>query len=231
MLCEGMSELERAAVEAAARSAQAAARGAGERARLRQCLDELDRSAPRVSHVLRRFLDGGPAGFLDRPTAAAWIRPLVGVGHHEVREELIPVTTLLLGRLLWELVRRAPRRRHIILDEVGMLTSHPALRRLLSQLARRSRKHGSSLVVATQNVQDLLGSEEGTVVASNCSVVLCGGHRAVEVAAMDRAFGLTEDQRRRLERAPRGEFLLVSGARRGMVQVDLPEVYRAMICG
>jgi hypothetical protein len=231
MLCEGMSELERAAVEAAARSAQAAARGAGERARLRQCLDELDRSAPRVSHVLRRFLDGGLAGFLDRPTAAAWTRPLVGVGHREVREELIPVTTLLLGRLLWELVRRAPRRRHIILDEVGMLTSHPALRRLLSQLARRSRKHGSSLVVATQNVQDLLGSEEGTVVASNCSVVLCGGHRAVEVAAMDRAFGLTEDQRRRLERAPRGEFLLVSGARRGMVQVDLPEVYRAMICG
>jgi hypothetical protein len=231
MLCEGMSELERAAVEAAARSAQAAARGAGERARLRQCLDELDRSAPRVSRVLRRFLDGGLAGFLDRPTAAAWTGPLVGVGHREVREELIPVTTLLLGRLLWELVRRAPRRRHIILDEAGMLTAHPALRRLLSQLARRSRKHGSSLVVATQNVQDLLGSEEGTVVASNCSVVLCGGHRAVEVAAMDRAFGLTEDQRRRLERAPRGEFLLVSGARRGMVQVDLPEVYRAMICG
>jgi hypothetical protein len=231
MLCEGMSELERAAVEAAARSAQAAARGAGERARLRQCLDELDRSAPRMSRVLRRFLDGGLAGFLDRPTAAAWTRPLVGVGHREVREELIPVTTLLLGRLLWELVRRAPRRRHIILDEAGMLTSHPALRRLLSQLARRSRKHGSSLVVATQNVQDLLGSEEGTVVASNCSVVLCGGHRAVEVAAMDRAFGLTEDQRRRLERAPRGEFLLVSGARRGMVQVDLPEAYRAMICG
>ena len=230
-LCEGISELERAAVEAAARSAQAAARAAGERARLRQCLDELDRTAPRVCHVLRRFLDGGLAGFLDRPTAAAWTRPLVGVGHREIREELVPVTTLLLGRLLWELVRRAPRRRHIVLDEVGMLTSHPALRRLLAQLARRSRKHGSSLVVATQNVQDLLSSEEGMVVASNCSVVLCGGHRSVEVAAMDRAFGLTEDQRRRLERAPRGEFLLVSGERRGMIQVDLPEVYRAMICG
>ncbi len=231
VLCEGMSELERVAVEAAARTAQAGARAAGERARLRQCLDELGRTAPRVSRVLRRFLDGGLAGFLDRPTAAAWTRPLVGVGHREVREELVPVTTLLLGRLLWELVRRAPRPRHIILDEVGMLTSHPALRLLLSQLARRSRKHGSSLVVATQNVQDLLSSEEGTVVASNCSVVLCGGHRAVEVAAMDRAFGLTEDQRRQLERAPRGEFLLVSGDRRGMIQVDLPEVYRAMICG
>jgi hypothetical protein len=231
VLCEGMSEIERAAVDTAARTAQAAARGAGERARLRQCLGELDVSAPRVSRVLRRFLDGGLTGFLDRPTAEAWTQPLLAVGHREVREELVPVTTLLLGRLLWELVRRAPRRRHIVLDEVGMLTSHPALRQLLCQLARRCRKHGSSLVVATQNVQDLLRTDEGTVVATNCSVVLCGGHRAVEVAAMDRAFGLTEDQRRRLERAPRGEFLLAAGARRGMIEVDLPEAYRAMICG
>ena len=86
-------------------------------------------------------------------------------------------------------------------------------------------------MVATQNVQDLLRSDEGTVVASNCSVVLCGGHRAVEVAAMERAFGLTEGQRRRLEVAPRGEFLLLAGSRRGIIQVDLPEAYRAMICG
>jgi hypothetical protein len=231
LLCEGMSEIERAAVEAAARRAQLAARDAGERARLRQCLGELDQSAPRVGQVLRRFLDGGLAGFLDRPTSAAWTCPLLGVGHREVREELVPVTTLLVGRLLWELVRRSPRRRHIILDEVGMLISHPSLRQLLGQLARRCRKHGSSLVVATQNVQDLLRSDEGTVVASNCAVVLCGGHRAVEVAAMERTFGLTEEQRRQLERAPRGEFLLLAGRRRGLIEVDLPEGYRAMICG
>ncbi len=231
LLCQGMSEVERAAVEAAARAAQLAARDAGESARLRLCLGELDQSAPRVGQVLRRFLDGGLAGFLDRPTSGSWTRPLLGVGHREVREELIPVTTLLLGRLLWELVRRAPGRRHIILDEVGMLTSHPSLRQLLAVLARRCRKHGSSLVVATQNVQDLLRSDEGTVVASNCALILCGGHQSVEVAAMERAFGLTEEQRRQLERAARGEFLLLAGRRRGLIEVDLPAAYRAMICG
>jgi hypothetical protein len=230
VLCEGMSEVERAAVEAAARAAQAGARTAGERARLRQCVAPLGGTAPRVARVLERFLDGGLKGFLDRPTAAAWTRPLLAVGHREIRDELVPVTTLLLGRILWQLVRAAPRRRHIVLDEAGMLTTHPALRQLLAQLARRCRKHGSSLVVATQNVQDLLRTDEGTVVATNCAIVLCGGHRAVEVAAMERAFGLTDAQRRRLERAPRGEFLLVAGSRRGMIQVDLPDAYRAMIC-
>ncbi len=231
LLCPGITEEERAAVEEAARVAQEAARAAGAPARLRGCLDPLLRDAPRVARVLGRFLDGPLAGFLDRPTSAAWSLPLLAVGHREVREELVPVTTLLLGRMLWDLVRRVPRRRHIVLDEVGMLSAHPALRDLLAQLARRSRKYGSSLVVATQNVGDLLRTEEGTVVASNCAVVLCGGHRAVEVAAMERAFGLTAEQRRRLESAPRGEFLLVAGSRRGMVRVDLPHAYGEIIAG
>ena len=60
-----------------------------------------------------------------------------------------------------------------------------------------------------------------------CSAAATGPSRS---AAMEHAFGLTEDQRRRLERAPRGEFLLLAGSRRGMIQVDLPEAYRAMIC-
>jgi hypothetical protein len=230
-LCAGVSELEGAAIEATARDVLRRARAEGAPPLLRHCVRPLDRTAPRVARVLERHLAGSLAGFLDRPTSPAWSRPLLAVGHREVREELVPTTTLLLGRLLWDLVRRVPRRRHIVLDEVGMLSGHPALRDLLVQLARRCRKHGSSLVVATQNVQDLLRSDEGTVVASNCAVVFCGGHRAVEVGSMERAFGLTEDQRVRLEQAPRGEFLLVAGRRRGMVRVDLPGAYAEMITG
>jgi hypothetical protein len=241
LLCAGITDVERAAVEAAAREVlggQRAAAGGegrpvppGQGVRLRRCARLLDRSAPRVAQVLTRFMDGSLAGFLDRPTSPAWSQPLLAVGHREVREELIPVTTLLLGRMLWQIARHSPRRRHIVLDEVGMLSAHPALRSLLAQLARRARKYGSSLVVATQNVQDLLATEEGGVVVSNCAILVCGGHRAVEVAAMERAFGLTEEQRRRLERAGRGEFVLLAGHRRGAIEVDLPDAYGAMIRG
>jgi hypothetical protein len=198
---------------------------------LRHCLPRLRLQAPRVAVVLERFLSGPLAGFLDRPTAPAWQRPLLAVGHRDMREELVPVTTMLLGRHLWQLVRRRPRQRHIVLDEVGMLAAHPALRQLLAVLARRCRKCGSSLVVATQNIQDLLRSEEGSVVAGNCAIVFCGGHRAVDALAMERAFGLTEAQRRLVERAPRGEFVLLAGARRGTMRVDLPPLYAELIRG
>jgi len=75
-------------------------------------------------------------------------------------------------------------------------------------------------VVATQNAQDLLRSDEGSVIATNCAVVLLGGHRAAETARMERAF---------LETASRGEFLLLAGDRRVAMQIEVPDLQRAIL--
>jgi hypothetical protein len=85
--------------------------------------------------------------------------------------------------------------------------------------------------VATQNAQDLLSSDEGSVIATNCAVVLLGGHRAAETARMERAFGLTEAQRAFLETASRGEFLLLAGDRRVAMQIEVPDLQRAILTG
>ena len=108
-------------------------------------------------------------------------------------------------------------------DEVGALFAHAPLRALLVQLARRCRKYGASLVVATQNAEDLLSREDGRVVATNCSTVLLGGQRPAETERMEAAFGLTAEQRRFVETAGRGEFLVLAGARRVEMRVSLPD--------
>ena len=128
-------------------------------------------------------------------------------------------------------MRDDPRPRHIVFDEVGALCVPPPLRALLVQLARRCRKYGASLVVATQNAQDLLGTDEGSVVATNCAIVLLGGHRPAETARMEHAFGLTDPQRRFLETAARGEFLLLAGDRRVKMRIDVPPLHRAVLTG
>jgi type IV secretory pathway VirB4 component len=145
--------------------------------------------------------------------------------------EHVAAITLIIGRWLWRLVRQDNRRRHIVFDEVGALCAHPPLRSLLVQLARRCRKYGASLVVATQNVQDLLGTDEGSVVATNCATVLLGGHRAAETSRMEKAFGLTQPQRHFLESASRGQFLLLAGDRRLQIRVEVPPEYRALLDG
>ena len=224
-----LGEVERARVDAALHDAVGNALAERRAVLLGDCVGALERSAPRAAIVLRRVCNGPLAAIFNAPSDIDLSGDLCAISLRELPHEFVPAATLLIAQWLWTRVRRERRRRHIVFDAVGALCVHPPLRELLVQLARRCRKYGASLVVATQNVEDLLRSEEGCVVATNCATVLLGGHRAAEAARMEQAFGLTEGQRRFVEHAPRGEFLLLAGRRRCEIRVDVPALHRSIL--
>lgn len=207
-----LTEVERARVDAALHEAVAVAGRERRAALLGDCLPLLERTAPRCATVLRRACSGSLGAIFNRPSDIDLTGDLCAISLRDLPHEFVPAATLLIAQWLWTRVRRERRRRHIVLDEVGALCVHPPLRELLVQLARRCRKYGASLVVAT-----------------NCATVLLGGHRAAEAARMKRAFGLTEGQRRFVEHACRGEFLLLAGRRRCEIRVDVPELHRSIL--
>jgi Helicase HerA, central domain len=230
VLCgDGLGDVERAVVDAAARDALQRALSEHRTPLLEDCLPMLDVEARPVAMVVRRFCTGGLGALFDRPTSLEVDSGVCAISLRDMPPEHVAAATLIVARWLWELVRRDRRRRHIVFDEVGALCVHRPLRDLLVQLARRCRKYSASLVVATQNAQDLLGTDEGSVIATNCAVVLLGGHRAAETARMERAFGLTEAQRSFLETASRGEFLLLAGDRRVAMRIEVPELHRSLL--
>jgi hypothetical protein len=232
VLCGGrLTEVERAHVDMAARAACEQAAREARMPVLSDCLPQLEHRAPLVATVVRRFCTGSLGGLFNHETTARLDRGVCSVSLRDLPDELVPAATLIVARWLWDLVRRRPVKRHIVFDEVGALCAHPPLRTLLVQLARRCRKHGASLVVATQNAQDLLSSDEGRVVATNSATVLLGGHCAAEAALMEQAFGLTLGQRRFLETAPRGEFLLLAGDRRVEITIEVPDLHRSILEG
>jgi hypothetical protein len=230
VLCGGvLTEVERARVDTALRATVRRAQAAGSVPLLGHCITALQQTTPRAAAVLARACAPPLGDIFNRASDIDLAGDLCAVSLRDLPSEFVPAATLLLASWLWARVRGSRRRRHIVLDEVGALCTHPPLRDLLVQLARRCRKHGASLVVATQNVEDLLRTDEGSVVATNCAVVLLGGHRAAEAAQMERAFGLTAAQRRFLEHAGRGEFLLLAGRRRLEVRIDLPDLQRSLL--
>jgi hypothetical protein len=232
VLCgDQLGDVERAVVDAAARAALERAAADGRTPLLEDCLPTLELEARPVAMVVRRFCTGGLGALFNRPTSLALDTGVCAISLREMPPEHVAAATLIVARWLWELVRHDRRRRHIVFDEVGALCAHRPLRDLLVQLARRCRKYGASLVVATQNAQDLLGTDEGSVIATNCAVVLLGGHRAAETARMERAFGLTAAQRGFLESASRGEFLLIAGDRRVAMRIEVPELHRSILTG
>jgi type IV secretory pathway VirB4 component len=232
VLCgDRLSDVERAVVDAAARDALQRAQTEHRVPLLADCLATLDAEARPVATVVRRFCTGGLGALFNRPTSLAVDSGVCAISLRDMPPEHVAAATLIVARWLWDLVRRDRRRRHIVFDEVGALCVHRPLRDLLVQLARRCRKYSASLVVATQNAQDLLSSDEGSVIATNCAVVLLGGHRAAETARMEQAFGLTERQRAFLETASRGEFILIVGDRRVSMRIEVPEVHRGILTG
>ena len=230
VLCgDGLGDVERAVVDAAGRDALQRALSEHRTPLLEDCLPMLDLEARPVAMVVRRFCTGGLGALFNRPTSLKVDSGVCAISLRDMPPEHVAAATLIVARWLWELVRRDRRRRHIVFDEVGALCVHRPLRDLLVQLARRCRKYSASLVVATQNAQDLLGTDEGSVIATNCAVVLLGGHRAAETARMEHAFGLTEAQRGFLETASRGEFLLLAGDRRVAMRIEVPELHRSIL--
>ena len=196
--------------------------------RIEECVALCAKVMPDVARAIDRLRRNGHDKWFD---AERLIKSgqTVGFGLRGVPEELVPALTFVIASWIWGTVIGDPRPRHIVFDEVGALSEHAAIRRLLVQLARRCRKYQAGLIVATQNVQDLIQTSEGGVVAGNCATVLLGGHRSLDTQRMENAFGLTHAQRIALEAAPRGRFLLVSGEKRLDVDIMCPPLYEEII--
>jgi hypothetical protein len=230
VLCGGrLNDVQRALVDGAARDAQRRGVTAGRRPLLEDCLPQLEARAEDVAAVVRRHCRGGLGALFNRPTSLRLQSGTSAVSLRDMPAEHVGAATLITARWIWWLIRHRRRQWHIVFDEVGSLVAHAPLRTLLVQLARRCRKYSASLVVATQNAHDLLATAEGSVVATNAAIALLGGHRPAEAAHMELAFGLTPAQRRFIESAGRGEFLLLAGDRRLEVRVEVPELHRQVL--
>jgi hypothetical protein len=123
---------------------------------------------------------------------------------------------------LWAALRRDRRPRHLLIDEVGLLLEHEPIRRFLVRLARRIRKYGGSLILVSQNPGDFFDTKDGSVLATNPSILLLGSQKHSEALKLQKAYNLTDRQVNYLETAARGDFLLVAGPNRVPVHIMAP---------
>ncbi len=216
-VCGALDESERALVEGAVRLAyEEVAQPV-----LRDVADRLPRGS-RVAVILQRWVHGSLGQMFSAPTNVDLDAPIVVFGMRELRDEMVAPVHFLLAEALWTRIKRKDRRRMLVIDELGLLFEDATIRRFVVSLARRIRKYHGSLVFATQNPGDLLGSDQGAVVATNPALVFFGAQRPVEAAKLQEAFHLSPRQRAFLESGHRGDFLLAAGADRLGVNVKAP---------
>jgi hypothetical protein len=217
IICGGLDERERALVETAVRCVYREA----DPPLLRDVGARLPDDS-RVGAILKRWVHGSLGQMFSAPTNIDLEAPMVVFGMRELRDEMVAPVHFLLAEALWTRIKRKDRRRMLVVDELGLLFEDPTIRRFVVSLARRIRKYDGSLVFATQNPGDLLGSDQGAVVATNPAILFLGVQRPGEAAKLQRAFHLSRHQRGFLETARRGDFLLAAGADRLAVEIQAP---------
>ncbi|HEX2909845.1 MAG TPA: DUF87 domain-containing protein [Chloroflexia bacterium] len=144
---------------------------------------------------LERYIGGSFAGFFtNRPTAVTNKDYLTVFKIREVSRELQPLVIAMVMDWCWSLAVRERVPRQFVCDELWSLIASVAGGELVEKFARRSRKLGLSLVVATQQVEDLLGSTQGRAVLANCDTKWIGQQEADHRKILRESLALTEAQ-------------------------------------
>ncbi|MGC2193005.1 MAG: DUF87 domain-containing protein [Candidatus Dormiibacterota bacterium] len=198
---------------------------------LSDCLPRLRRSeaGESVAHRLLPWLDGTPGALFNSPGRGPAVEIAAAVGLRELPAAWVPAATLLVSHWLWSWIRSHRGRKQAIVDEAGLLADNAPLQRLMAQLARRIRKYQGSLVLLTQSAGDLLGSAPGEVMAVNSATMLLGSQHPAAAVRLQQGFLLDDAQRQWLERASRGQFLLLLGPRRSPIQIEAPPWYHRLL--
>jgi conjugal transfer ATP-binding protein TraC len=153
--------------------------------------------------------------------------------------ELRPIGIHLIANFVWTQVRRERKARLLVVDEAWTLVQHAEGGAFLAAMARRARKYYLGLVTITQDVGDFLGSDHGRTVLANAALKLLMKQDSSTIEPVAAAFRLSEEERRFLLGAAKGEGLFFArgshvalrvraSSREHLVATTGPEFFRSL---
>lgn len=152
--------------------------------------------------------------------------PLTVFSIQHLPEELQPVGLYLVTEFVWSQARkdRVPVPRMLLIDEAWVLMAFPEGGRFLAGISRRARKYNLHLRLVTQNVEDFLASEHGRTLLLNASQKFLMKQDSTTIDAVVRAFKLSNEERKFLLGASKGEGLYFSRSSHVPLQVIASEL-------
>jgi hypothetical protein len=186
-----------------------------ERPGMKAAVRELRRSASGLALAdgLEYLLRGPLAMFCRSPQGGSLAR-VVAIDLQHVDAGFLPVVAPLLTEYLWRRMNGPPSSRlWITIDEIHLFLTTAPGRRLLVRLFKRARKRGAIVTGITQNVGDLLGTDDGRAIAAAASRVLLFRPGVADADLVADTLSLSGAARARLRRLGVGEALWLEGSR------------------
>ena len=144
--------------------------------------------------------------------------PVTSFNLKNLNSSLKPVATSVCAEVVWSLSVSSPRPRILIVDECWTVLSTPSGAEALLTIVKRARKYRLGLMAITQDVQDflsenaslgLVAGHAGRSLLQNSALKVALQQDAAALPLVADALGLGPDMMEFLERALRGQGLLI----------------------
>lgn len=180
-----------------------------------------------LSEILKGFLKGKTLGIFDCTSNVNANDQLLDFDLSEINDEVtkfyasLVITTWITEKYMKNVNRFNKKAIHI--DEAWTLIKYEETANFMEILARKARKRGVSLVIATQSPDELVSSPQGRAILNNCDTTLLMKQSPMSVDKIIEHFKLAEGTREFLLRCNPGEALLNRGGTVSAIKVQMLE--------
>lgn len=168
---------------------------------------------------LTKYVEGSFAGLFNQPTNFELDRGFVGFSIRNLEDQLRPVGMYMILNYVWSKIRSQLRKRILVIDEVWLLMQYEDSARYIYSLAKRARKYYLGLTTISQDVEDVLNSQQGRAVLNNSSLQILLKQSPTAVEKLSEVFKLTEGEKFLLLESNVGEGLFFAGTNHVAIQI------------
>lgn len=191
------------------------------------------KNSKELAEILTGFLKGKSLGIFDCISTVNTNDQLLEFDISEITDEVtkfyanLVITTWILEKYMKKNVKYPRKAVHI--DEAWTIIKYKETADFVEVLARKARKKGVSLVIATQSPDELISSPQGRAILNNCDTTILMKQSTMSVDKIIEHFKLAEGTRDFLLKCQPGEALLNKGGTVSAVSIEMLEREKDMI--
>lgn len=140
------------------------------------------------------------------------------IGLEHLNGEMLPLGIYMAMEHVWSKIKQdRTKKKALFIDEYWKLAFHPVAAAYSLEIAKTVRAYSASLILATQQITDMMAVENGKFgagVLNNCKTKILLGMEHKDAETVQQILNLTPTETASIERFERGEALLVAGENR-----------------
>lgn len=168
-------------------------------------------SSKELAEILVPFLKGKSLGMFDCQSTVNAKDDIIAFNLSDIKDEFTKFyTTFVLLTWLWQkfILLNKDKEKVVAVDESWMFLKYPESANFLETLARRGRKYKTSLIVASQFLDEFLSADEGKAIIKGCSTTMLMKQSTGNLSEITNFFNLAKGTEDFLMSARPGECIL-----------------------